>query len=83
MGQACGMHCRQATYIQILVAKPEGKTLLGRPRCRYNMETDVKGIGWEGMASIRLAQDRENWSAVLNMVRNLLVPQNKVKFLTR
>jgi hypothetical protein len=73
MGGACGMHWTQDKYIQILVWKSEGKIPFGRPTCRYdyNMKTDLKEIGWEGTALIHLAQDRNKWSAVLNMVRNL------------
>jgi len=37
------------------------------------MIIDVKEIEWEGMALSHLAQDRDKWSAVLNMVRNLWV----------
>jgi hypothetical protein len=35
----------------VLVGKPEGKRLLGRPRhrCEYNIKMHRKEIGWEGM----------------------------------
>jgi hypothetical protein len=35
----------------ILVGKPEGKRLLGRPRCRWvgNIKIDLGEIGWDGM----------------------------------
>jgi hypothetical protein len=35
----------------ILVAKPEGKRPLGRPRCRLenNIKIDVSETGWNGM----------------------------------
>jgi hypothetical protein len=41
----------------ILVGKPEGKRLLGRPRLRLldNIKTDVREIGWGDMDWIDLA----------------------------
>jgi hypothetical protein len=35
---------------------------------------DLKEIGWEGVNWIHLAQDRDQWWAILNMVMNLQVP---------
>jgi hypothetical protein len=45
---------------RILVEKPGGKRLLGRPRCRLvdNSKMYVREIGWGGMKWIDLAQDR-------------------------
>jgi hypothetical protein len=39
---------------------PEGKTLLGRPKhiWQVNIKIDIKGIEWEGISSIQLAQDK-------------------------
>jgi hypothetical protein len=36
---------------RILMGKPEGKSPLGRPRCRWedNNKMDFKEIGWGGM----------------------------------
>jgi hypothetical protein len=61
---------------RILVGKPEGKRPLGRPRCRSvdNIEMDVREIEWSGMDWIGLAEDREQWRALLNTVINLQVP---------
>jgi hypothetical protein len=55
------------------VGKPEGKTPLGRPRHRWedNIRIDLWEIGWEGMDWIHLAQDRDQWLALVNMVMNL------------
>jgi hypothetical protein len=60
----------------ILVGKPEGKRPLGRPRRRWvdNIRIDLREIGWEGMDCIDLAQDRDQWRAVVNTVMNLRVP---------
>jgi hypothetical protein len=45
---------------RILVGKPEGKRLLGIPRCRwvYNIWMDIREIGWDVMDWIGLGQDR-------------------------
>ena len=33
---------------------------------------DLKEIGWEGVELINLAQDRDRWWAVVNMVMNFI-----------
>jgi hypothetical protein len=60
----------------ILVGKPEGKRPLGRPRRRWvnNIKMDLREIGWVGMYWIDLAQDWEQWRAVVNTVINLSFP---------
>jgi hypothetical protein len=60
----------------ILVGKPEGKRPLGRPRHRLvdNINMDFRGIGWGGMDWIDLVQDRDQRTALVNMVMNLRVP---------
>jgi hypothetical protein len=35
---------------------------------------DLREIGWDGMDRINLAQDRDQWRALVNKVMNLLVP---------
>jgi hypothetical protein len=35
---------------------------------------DLKGIEWEGVDWIYLAQDRDKWRALVNPVMNLWVP---------
>jgi hypothetical protein len=54
---------------RILVGKPEGKRPLGRPRRRW--VDSIKIIGWDGMDWIDLAQDRDQWRALVNTVMNL------------
>jgi hypothetical protein len=58
------------------VGKPEGKRPLGRPRRRWvdNIKMDFTKIGWHGVDWIELAQDRNRWKALVNMVMNLRVP---------
>jgi hypothetical protein len=58
---------------RILLGKSEGKRPLGRPRCRWmgNIEIDFRKIGWDGMDWINLAENRDQWRALVNTVMNL------------
>jgi hypothetical protein len=40
-----------------------------------NIEIDLTEIGWDGMDWIDLAQDRDQWRALVNTVMNLRVPE--------
>jgi hypothetical protein len=59
-----------------LVGKPEGERPPGKPRRRWmdNIKMDLREIGWVGMDSIDLVQDRDQWRALLNTVMNHRVP---------
>jgi hypothetical protein len=59
----------------VLVGKPEGKRPLGRPRCRWEhgIRMDLREIGLGVVDWIRLAQDRDQWWAVVSVVMNLRV----------
>jgi hypothetical protein len=61
---------------RILVGKPEGKRPLGRPRLRWvdNIKVDHRKIGWGGVEWMGLAQDRDQWRALVNTVMNHRVP---------
>jgi hypothetical protein len=61
---------------RILVGKPEGKRPLGRPRRRWvdNIKIDLREIGMDGVDCMELAQDRDQWRALVNTVMNLRVP---------
>jgi hypothetical protein len=39
-----------------------------------NIKTDLGEIGWDGMDWINLAEDRDQWRAVMNMVMNPRFP---------
>jgi hypothetical protein len=56
--------------------KPERKRPLGRPRCRWedNIRMDLREIRWEGVDWMRLAQDKDQWQALMNIIMNLHVP---------
>jgi hypothetical protein len=61
---------------RILVGMPDGKRPLGRPRRRWvdNIQMDLREIGWDGVDWIDMAQDRDQWRALVNTVLNLRVP---------
>jgi hypothetical protein len=59
-----------------LAGNPDGKRPLGRPRRRWDddIKMDLKEIGWGDMDWIDLAQDRDQWRALVNTVMKLRVP---------
>jgi hypothetical protein len=59
-----------------MVGKPEGRRPVGRPRCRWvdNIKMDLREIEWGDMDWIYLAQDKDQWRALVNMVLKLQVP---------
>jgi hypothetical protein len=61
---------------RVLVGKAEGRRPLGRPRRRWvdNVRMNLREIGWGGMGWIDLAEDRDQWKALVNTVMNLRVP---------
>jgi hypothetical protein len=39
-----------------------------------NIKMDLREVGWDGMEWIDLADDRDQWMALVNAVINLWVP---------
>ena len=60
----------------VLVGKPEGQRLLGRPRRRWvdNIRMHLQEVGCGYMDWIGLAQDRDRWWTLVSAVMNLRVP---------
>jgi hypothetical protein len=61
---------------RILVGKPDRKRPLGRPRRKWvdTIKIDLRHTGWDSMDLIDLAQDRDQWRALVNTVINLRIP---------
>jgi hypothetical protein len=66
---------KERKLYKALVGKPEGKRLLGKPRCGWEdrikmhlRETGLGGVDW-----IRMAQERDRWRAVVSAVMNIRV----------
>jgi hypothetical protein len=76
---------RQGTWhawdvYRVLMGNPEGKRPLGRPRCGWKdgIRMDLREIGWGSVEWIQLAQDRNQWWALVNtvMILQVLVPRS-------
>ena len=48
MGGVCLTYGGEKRYIQVLVGKPKGKRILGRPRCIWevNIKMDLQEVEW-------------------------------------
>jgi hypothetical protein len=76
MGRTRSTNGANRNAYSILVGKPEGKGPLGRPRRRWvdNIKMELREIGWASMEWIDLAEDRDQWRALVNTVMNLRIP---------
>jgi hypothetical protein len=70
------MHGKMRNVYKILVRNCEGKRPLGRPMhiCEDNFRKDLREKGWEGVDWVHLAQNRDQWWALANMVMKFQVP---------
>jgi hypothetical protein len=61
---------------RVLLAKPEVKKQLGRPKCTPvdNIKMELKAVGWISMSWIHLTQDMDKRQAVVNTVMKLWFP---------
>jgi hypothetical protein len=64
MGRACSTNGAERNAYRLLAGNPEGRRLLGRPRCSWveDISMDRREIGWCGVDWIDLVQDRDCWS---------------------
>jgi hypothetical protein len=76
MVRVCRTHGEEKECIKDSGQKARKKRPLGRRthKLEYNIKMDVREIGWDDMEWIHLAQDREYWRSLVNMVINLRVP---------
>jgi hypothetical protein len=60
---------------EILVGKPERKIPPG-PRRRWedNIRMNLREVGWEDVEWMHVAQDRDQWRALVKTVINFRVP---------
>jgi hypothetical protein len=58
---------------KVFMGRPKGKRPPWRPKHRWEngIRMDFRETGWEGVEWVQLAQDREQWQAVVNEVMNL------------
>jgi hypothetical protein len=84
MDRACSTNGEKRNAYRILVGKPEGREPLGRPKRRWvdNIKMALRDIEWNLMDWFNLAQDRDQWKALMNTIMNLRVPSNAGKFLS-
>jgi hypothetical protein len=70
-GHVASVEQKRNAY-RILVGKPERNRPLGKPRRKWenNIRMDHREIGWVDIDWIGLAQDRDQWRALVNTVMN-------------
>jgi hypothetical protein len=76
MDRASSTNGETRNAYRILVGKPEGRRPLGRLIRRWvdNIKVELREIGGDVMDWIDLAQNRDQWRALVNTVMNLRVP---------
>jgi hypothetical protein len=84
MGKHVAQIGEKRNTCRLVVGKPEGKRPLGKTRYKwmYGIKIDLGESGRGGVDWIGLAQDRDQWRALVNAVMNLLVKLNAGKFLS-
>ena len=76
MGMACSTYWWGERRVQVFGGETWGKRPLEIPRHRWedNIKMALKEVGSGGLDSIKLAEDRDRWWALVKVVMNLQVP---------
>jgi hypothetical protein len=75
MDRTCSTDGARRGAYRVLVGKPEGRRLLGKPRRRWEEILKLIFEKWDGgMDWIDLAQNKDRWRAFVYTVMNLRVP---------
>jgi hypothetical protein len=83
MGRACSTNGEKRNTYRLMLRNPEGKRSVLRPRRRWmiNIKMDLGKTEWGRMDWLDMAQDKDQWRALVNTVMNLRVPLNTGKLL--
>ena len=83
MGGACSTYGEKRGVYRVLMGRPEGKRLFGRPRCIWedNIKMGLQEVGCGVMDWVDLAQNRDRWRALVTAVTNLQFPLKCGEFL--
>ena len=78
VGGECSTYGESRGAYRVLVGKLEGNRPFGRPKRRWedNNMVDLQEVGCEGMVWINVAQDKDRWRALANVLMNLRFAQN-------
>jgi hypothetical protein len=68
---------------KVLVGKPQRRRPVGKPRRRWEdgIRMNLRENGWGSVEWIQLAQDRDRWPTLVDMVMNLRVLEPGVTYL--
>jgi hypothetical protein len=76
MGGACSTNGGEEECIWDIGGQARRKETTRKTRRRWvdNIKMDLREIGWDGVNWIDMAQERDQWRALVNTVLNLRVP---------
>lgn len=84
MGGECGKKWENRNAFRVLMGKLKRKRALARAvrKLQYNIKMEIQEIGWQGSNWLDLAHGRDKCQALVNAIKDLLIPLNPGKFLT-
>jgi hypothetical protein len=76
MGRACNTHEEKKNVYKFSAVKQERNMPLRRLKLMWenNIKTDLREVGWGDMVWINLAQNRDQWRALVNMIMGIRAP---------